>query len=188
MAGAVGLLLLTAGCAGAPVVDDNRGAPIDARIVRAASAAGFADCDATGARGDLAEISLTCLTTGEPAPLAVGGRPTVVNVWASWCVECRTETPLLAQAAERFAGVRFVGIVFADRAPMDAVALARGSGATYMQYADTDSFTKLPLRLRGLPQTVFIAADGTIAGVVRTAFRTREDVDAAIEKYLGVTP
>lgn len=186
MAAAAALLLLTAGCAGAPAVDDDRGAPIDSDIARAASAAGFADCDATGARGDLAEISLICLTTGKPAPLAVGGVPTVVNVWASWCVECRTETPLLAQAAARFAGVRFVGIVFADRAPMDAVDLARESGATYMQYADADSLTKLPLKLRGLPQTVFIDADGTIAGVVQTAFRTREEVDAAIVKYLGV--
>ncbi len=66
--------------------------------------------------------------TGVPAPpvvttaevrrlLADSELPVVLNVWASWCIPCRSEAPLLATAAGRFDGrVRFVGLDVADGA------------------------------------------------------------------------
>src|SRR5712692_3759168 len=46
---------------------------------------------------------------------ALKGTPLVINFWASWCVPCRQEAPLLAAAANRMYGkARFVGVDIQD--------------------------------------------------------------------------
>ena len=43
------------------------------------------------------------------------GTPLVVNFWASWCVPCRQEAPVLNSAAQTYAGrARFVGVDIQD--------------------------------------------------------------------------
>ncbi len=42
-------------------------------------------------------------------------QPVVINVWASWCIPCRSEAPLLDRAIDRFGSrVRFIGINVRD--------------------------------------------------------------------------
>lgn len=59
---------------------------------------------------------LPSVSAGDVATVLEGSeQPVVVNVWASWCVPCRSEAPLLERASEQFDGeVRFVGLNVRD--------------------------------------------------------------------------
>ena len=46
--------------------------------------------------------------------LASTETPLVINVWASWCVPCRSEAPLLERAAVTASNVRFIGLNVRD--------------------------------------------------------------------------
>lgn len=62
-----------------------------------------------GANLTLSQLSTITLLTlqGVPARLAAG-KPTVVNLWATWCPPCRREMPVLAEAQQRRADLSFV--------------------------------------------------------------------------------
>jgi len=61
---------------------------------------------------------LTIKTLQDGTELRLGGfrgTPLVVNFWASWCVPCRQEAPVLNAAARQYAGrIQFVGVDIQD--------------------------------------------------------------------------
>jgi thiol-disulfide isomerase/thioredoxin len=152
------------------------------------------DCPASAAKppsdAALPDLRLDCLGGGRQVRLSgLAGTPTVINLWASWCTECREELPLLAKADREFAdGVRFIGIDIRDAAPEAALRLAERSGVTYAQLVDRDGRTQAPLRYSGLPQTVFVDAQGRMVFTERAPFHSYADVTAAISRHLGVRP
>ena len=91
------------------------------------------------------------------------GHVVVVNFWASWCTECRTEQSALNQTWQRFrdAGVVVVGVNFQDAAG-DARQYVATSGGTYPVVVDTDSSTALAYGLRGVPETYVVDAQGRL--------------------------
>ncbi|NNC75135.1 MAG: redoxin family protein [Acidimicrobiia bacterium] len=130
-----------------------------------------------GCSGEAVDFSavpeLPTVTTAElTAQLAASSRPTVVNVWASWCVPCRSEAPLLAAASEAFAG----DIIFIGLNVRDSQDDARAFIAEFDFGADKgwehlfDSSGTVPVDLggnRGVPLTFFVAADGQIVTIHR---------------------
>jgi cytochrome c biogenesis protein CcmG, thiol:disulfide interchange protein DsbE len=97
-------------------------------------------------------------------------RPVVLNFFASWCIPCRQETPLLAKTAKtekaRGSKVQFVGVDVADP-KSDAVAFVQQAGITYP--VGTDSNLNVAESLYGLtgePSTFFIDPSGKIVGHV----------------------
>lgn len=90
------------------------------------------------------------------------GQPSVVNFFASWCSACVTELPLLATAAGRNGQVHFVGVDVNDGDGIAASRLLRRYGVAYRIGLDPSGDIALRYRLPGLPDTLFVGADGTI--------------------------
>ena len=90
------------------------------------------------------------------------GRPVVINFWATWCVPCKQEHPLLQRAPDLYPQVAFLGVVYQDDARKAARYLQRDP-VDYPQLVDPGSRTAIAYGVTGVPETFFIAPDGTIA-------------------------
>lgn len=92
------------------------------------------------------------------------GHAVVINFWASWCTECRIEHPDLVAAWRRYGdrGVVFLGIVYQDTVP-NARAFVREMGGGWPSLLDPGGRTALQFGVYGVPETFFIAPDGTVA-------------------------
>lgn len=103
----------------------------------------------------------------------LAGRPAVINFWASWCIPCREEAPLLERKWREYRddGVVFLGVVVKDT-PEDALDFVREYDLTYPIVWDPDQELAGALGLVGLPQTFFVDADGRFVGQSTDAGRT----------------
>ncbi|WEK04226.1 MAG: DsbE family thiol:disulfide interchange protein [Candidatus Devosia phytovorans] len=92
---------------------------------------------------------------------ALEGDVTVVNVFASWCIPCRDEHPLLV-ALKDVSGVRLFGINQAD-APENARAFLAELGNPYDAVGmDRDRRVSIDWGVYGVPETFVVDAEGTI--------------------------
>lgn len=92
---------------------------------------------------------------------ALRGEVSVVNVFASWCVPCRAEHPLLV-ALKQSTGVRLFGINQAD-APENARAFLAELGNPYDAVgADRDRRISIDWGVYGVPETFVVDANGVI--------------------------
>ena len=90
------------------------------------------------------------------------GKPVVLNFWASWCVPCKDEAPMLSRAAEIYGDrVEFVGVDVRD-ARSDALAFVEAEGLDYTHVRDEDETIYRDFGLTGQPETFFIDAEGVI--------------------------
>lgn len=174
------------GSADAPDVDT-------AALATAADDAGIrpcpepADAPADGS-GALPGLTLECFDGGSLDLSRLRG-PAVVNVWASWCKPCREELPLLARLDDELGDeVAVVGIDIQDSDPLAAVELAADSGVTYPQLIDPESSVRGPLRVVGVPSTVFVDAQGRMVATHPTPFTSYEQLTDAVSTHLEVQP
>jgi thiol-disulfide isomerase/thioredoxin len=94
--------------------------------------------------------------------IADDGRPIVLNLWASWCLPCRTEMPEFDEVALARPDVAFVGIAVED-SPGPAMDFADEVGVSYPLGIDQDNEVADAFPYLGLPATYLINADGTVA-------------------------
>lgn len=116
---------------------------------------------AVGAGSDLAD--LPPITGAElDEQLRAGGRPAVVNVWASWCLPCRSEAPLLTAAHERFGGaVDFIGIDVQDN-QSDAKDFIAEFGLDFKHFFDRNRSVPQFYGGIGVPITFFFDSGGEL--------------------------
>jgi cytochrome c biogenesis protein CcmG/thiol:disulfide interchange protein DsbE len=127
---------------------------------------------------------------GKPVPgldsSAFNGEVSVLNVWASWCVPCRDEAPLLVRlAADK--RIRVLGINYKDQ-PADAKRFLERYGNPYAASgADANGRASIEWGVYGVPETFVVGRDARIAFKLIGPI-TRENIEAvlkpAIEKAL----
>lgn len=93
----------------------------------------------------------------------VNAKPTVINVWASWCAACRLEHKVLIRGARRYGNkISLVAINYKDELD-NATAWLRQLGNPYLwSYHDLSGRAGLELGVYGVPETFFVNKQGII--------------------------
>jgi len=119
-------------------------------------------------------------------PAAFRGAVSVVNVWASWCVPCHDEAPLLLDLAKD-RRIRLVGINYKDAADNARRFLGRYGNPFGAVGVDANGRASIEWGVYGVPETFVVGRDGAIAYKLIGPI-TRENIDSvlkpAIEKAL----
>jgi len=108
-------------------------------------------------------FSLRPVGGGERVSLAaLRGTPVVLNFWATWCIPCFQEHPVLAAAARRYGNrVQFLGVVYDDKEATIGAFLQR-YGSNYPNLMDDDGQVAIAYGVYGVPETYFVDGEGKI--------------------------
>ncbi|WP_240669760.1 TlpA family protein disulfide reductase [Actinoplanes solisilvae] len=159
-------------------------APSAAALPAAAPSASAAVGGSGATVVDLPDLELSCFTGGDKIALRDVRGPAVINIWASWCLPCRTELPVMQALADKAAGrVTVVGVDSKDD---------RGKGAEFAGDKDVrmptlfDEDGKLlnGLGRINLPVTVFLDAAGR--AYVHPLPLDASGLSEQLRKYTGV--
>ena len=117
--------------------------------------------------------------------IVAGGQPAVVNIWASWCVPCRSEAPLLRTAHEQLGDeVLFLGVDVQDRQAGARAFIAEFGLDGFDHLFDPDRTVPSAFGQRGVPITFFFGADGEVASAHSGVIDERT-LAASIDELIG---
>ncbi len=115
------------------------------------------------------DFRLETIDGGAVTLSALRGRVVVVNLWASWCPPCRAEMPAFQAVNEDFGSqglvVLAVNMTYQDSAA-EASSFAAELGLTFPIGLDHSGEIAESYRMRALPTTFFIDAEGIIRQVL----------------------
>jgi len=121
-------------------------------------------------------VSLPVLGGSERSSLAslTRGRVVVLNFWASWCVPCQEEAPLLERAQRELQGHggTVLGVTFQDASP-DSESFARQYHLTYPSLRDTTGDFAHSYGTQQVPESFIINRRGQIVGITRGEIEQR---------------
>lgn len=118
----------------------------------------------TGEASSLSDLPETSAAEFE-AHLAALDKPAVVNVWASWCLPCRSEAPLLDQAHSEYGDeIEFIGVDVQDNQTAAKEFLAE-YGLDFDHFFDRDRSVPNFYGGLGTPITMFFAPGGELVTI-----------------------
>jgi cytochrome c biogenesis protein CcmG/thiol:disulfide interchange protein DsbE len=89
------------------------------------------------------------------------GRVWLLNVWASWCVSCRVEHPLLLELGKAKI-VPIVGLNYKDKTPEGKAWLAEHGDPYTVSIVDADGRVGIDWGVYGVPETFVVDKQGVI--------------------------
>jgi cytochrome c biogenesis protein CcmG/thiol:disulfide interchange protein DsbE len=129
--------------------------------------------------------SLTGFDGGTVTLASLVGKPVVINFWASSCVPCIKEMPLLERAHQQYGdAVAFLGVDVFEAPDLGREMIAK-TGVTYPQTVDPTNDVLTSFGGVALPHTVILRADGTVSALHNEAItddQVLKDLVTAAEK------
>lgn len=119
------------------------------------------------------------------------GQVVLLNIWATWCVPCRTEMPSIQALHDRFAshGLKIVAVSIDNPGSTDAIRRFRDQyGLTFEILHDPSGAIKQEYQTTGVPETFVIGRDGVIRKKVIAAANWDSPANQALfAELLGVS-
>ena len=145
----------------------------------------LSDSRADNESADIGSFRLRTTDGGEITLADFHGTPLVVNYFAAWCAPCRAELPAFEQVSREVAadGVRFIGIS-RDNDESSWRSFIAETGVTFQTVFEGSvggSFEAVAAK--GMPTTVFVRADGSVAEVFSGAL-PEDTLRAKIDEFL----
>ncbi len=116
------------------------------------------------------------------------GKVVMLNFWATWCVPCREEMPLLAQIYRDYhpQGLEILGVNLTSQDdPAEVRRFVQELDIPFPILLDHNAQVERAYRIFGIPTTVFITREGIIHRVQVGILKGREDVEKTIRPLLG---
>jgi cytochrome c biogenesis protein CcmG/thiol:disulfide interchange protein DsbE len=112
------------------------------------------------------------------------GYPVVANVWASWCVPCRQEFPVLQKLSARYGKkVAFLGVNSEDSTDAAATFL-REVPVPYPSYTETGKDILYSVGgSGGFPDTAFYDRSGNLLFLHQGPYRDEAELEADVRRY-----
>jgi cytochrome c biogenesis protein CcmG/thiol:disulfide interchange protein DsbE len=116
--------------------------------------------------GQAPDFVLTTFDNRQVALKDLRGKVVVLNFWASWCLPCRVEAPYLERTWQKYKdrGVVFIGADYVDTEPK-ALEYIKEFDITYLNGPDLGTRMSQAYRIKGVPETFYIAKNGELRGV-----------------------
>ena len=106
----------------------------------------------------------------------------IVNIWASWCVPCRTEHPILMELSKN-KDIKLIGLNYKDNSD-NAKKFIKELGNPYSQIlVDKDGTLGIEFGAYGVPETFIIDKNKTIIKkfIGPIDYKTLKEIELAIE-------
>ena len=141
---------------------------------------------------EVSDFSLTLFSgyeyngQSEVKMLELRGKAVFINFWASWCIPCAQEAPVLEGAWKYYqpsGQVVFLGVDYVDTEPEAHIFLKR-FGNTYPNGPDLGGKISQMFRIKGVPETYIVDTNGVLRYVKIGPFLSVDEIRAVTDPLL----